>query len=88
MITTGILYLVYFLVAALFSPLLLLSDVSLNTNIGASLAAIGSYISIVDAFFPIATLLAAFISVHLVVEGYIFTYKLIMWIVRRFPTQS
>lgn len=88
MITTGLVLLIYGLVYSLSLPFLLLADVSLDSGIAAALTQAGSYISMVDAFFPIGVLLATFAGVHLIVEGYIFSYKLVMWVIRKIPGVS
>jgi len=88
MITNFILYALYSIVNAIFNSLFGAADVTLDAGIGGALASIGGYLNIVTAVIPIEILLGAFVGVHLIVEGYIFAYKAIMWVVRRLPTQS
>lgn len=74
--------------AGLFAALLQLPDVSLAVGIGQALTTAGGYIAVVDAFFPIGTLLTAFIGTHIALEAGVFVYKGIMWVVRKYPGVS
>lgn len=87
MITTLFLYIIYAFVFAITSPFRLLSDVAANSDVAAAIATASTYIKALDTFIPTATLFAVFATV-LVVEGYIFGYKGVMWIIKRLPTQS
>ena len=87
MIITALLNLVYVVVYGFTLPLRLLSDVSLSSDFADALAVVGANISGIEAIFPIYSLLAA-LSFYALVEGGILTYKGIMWLIRRIPTQS
>jgi len=87
MITSTILSLIFGIVWLITLPLRALSDVVLPANIANSLSTAGAYIQAVDIILPIntlSTILLLFISI----EATIFSYKVIMWIIRRIPTQS
>ena len=87
MITNAILIIIFAFLALVSSPLRLLSDVSLSSNITNSLAQVGGYFNPITGFLPITTLLTIFASV-LIIEGFVFAYKTLMWVIRRIPTQS
>lgn len=87
MIVTAFLNIVYVVVYGFTLPLRLLSNVTLPSNFSAALSAIGANISGMEQIFPIYSLLAA-LSFYALVEGGILTYKGIMWLIRRIPTQS
>jgi len=87
MLTDLLLYIIYVFVYAVTSPFRLLSDVSTNSGIVSAFATAGSYIKALDVFLPTATLLTILFSVTLI-EGYVFGYKGLMWLIRRIPTQS
>lgn len=87
MILTGLLTLIYYMVLLLTSPLRLLDDVSVESGFGSSIATAGGYINNINNFFPISTLMTIFLII-LGIELGIAVYKLIMWLLRRIPTQS
>jgi len=87
MITTGILYLIYFAVLALTSPLRLLNDVSLSSSLTDAITTASGYISSVNEFIPVDTLLSV-LSAILVIEVAVLSYKLIMWVLTKIPGVS
>lgn len=87
MITSVFLSIIYGLVYALASPLRLLADVVVNADFAAAISSVGSYIKAVDNFIPTATILII-LGLVLSIDTSIFAYKGIMWVVKRFPTQS
>jgi len=84
MITTGILYLIYFFITAVLSPLLLFDDVTIPTSITSSISSASSYLHILDTVIPIDSLIAI-ISIVVIIETGIFTYKLIRWVYQKIP---
>ena len=66
-----------------------LPDVTMNSNFIPSITTASSYISSVYAFLPFITItLLAIIVFDIVFEsGYLF-FKVLYWVIRRFPTQS
>lgn len=87
MITTGIIYLIYGLVFAVTFPIRNLADVSMATNFNTSITTANGYISSFNTIFPIDTI-GQILTLFLAIEGAVLTYKLIMWLIRRIPTQS
>jgi len=87
MITSAILWLIYIFVSLLLSPIFLLDDVSVNSNFASAIATVNSYLSNINNVFPLNTLLII-IFLILGIELSIATYKLIMWGLKRLPTQS
>lgn len=87
MIVTGIIYLIYGLVFVITSPIRGLSDVTMSNSFATSITTANGYISSFNTIFPIDTL-GTILTLFLSVEGAVLLYKLIMWLVRRVPTQS
>lgn len=87
MITTGFLNIILGLVSLLTLPLKALGDVSLPAGLTSALGQIGAYLIALDTYIPVASILAILVMI-ITVDGSIFGYKIIMWIVKRFPTQS
>jgi hypothetical protein len=87
MISYFLLVIVISLVDLLLAPIRLLPDATLNPNITTALTQVGGYLSVMDAIFPVSTLLQVLGAV-LVVEAAIFTYKVIYWIIKKIPTIS
>jgi hypothetical protein len=87
MITTIILYIIYLFVFAITSPFRLLSDVILSQDTINAFTQAGQYIKPLGAFLPTTTLIAVLLAV-VGIEVAIFSYKGIMWTLKRIPTQS
>jgi len=87
MITTAFLTLIFAFVYIVTAPLRLTADVSLPAAFTAAIVTAGQYLSSVQAYFPIDTLLIV-LSFVIGVEIAIGVYKAIMWLIRRIPTQS
>jgi hypothetical protein len=83
MIGYALLEILYAFVFALSSPIRLLGDVSLPANVANAISIGNAYLGAAAIFLPVNTLLAVFGSV-LVVEGFIFGYKLVMWVKQLF----
>lgn len=87
MILDLILYIIYGFVYGITYPLRLFSDVSLPSDVATAISNAGIYVSNANMVFPIsdfATILGSVVGIELA----IFTYKLIMWTIKRLPTQS
>ncbi len=84
MITTAILYLLYYAISLVLSPLLLFSDVVLPPQFTDALTSAGASLGIVSVIAPVGTI-AAVIVVFAVVEGFIFGYKIIKWVYTKIP---
>lgn len=87
MITTAILYLIYGVVYAATYPIRYFPDVSVPQGVIDSISFIGPYLIGLDKYFPVSDLILI-LGLMLAVDTAIFAYKAIMWLVRRFPTQS
>jgi hypothetical protein len=87
MITTILLAVLYQFLALVLSPLLLLQDVALSPDLTAGVANIVAPLNSIDVIFPVFQLLAI-VAVWLTVEGGIFTYKGIMWVIKKIPGLS
>jgi len=84
MITDFILKAFHALIYLLLSPLRLLPDVSLESEFSQAIRSAGEYISGLDAIIPVNAFISA-LGVLLLVEGGIFTYKGINWLIRKIP---
>jgi len=87
MITNALLALIYYLLLIITSPLRLLSDVAINSTVSTNVTALVHYIAIFNTFLPMATL-GIVVGLILTVELGLAAYRLIMWTLRRLPTQS
>jgi hypothetical protein len=87
MITYFITIILISLIDLLLAPIRLLPDATLNPNIGSAFSVVGGYFAVMNSIFPIATLLAVLAAV-LIVEGGIFLYKIIYWLIKKIPTIS
>jgi len=87
MIISAILLAIYGVIWTLTRVFLLLSPVSLNSGFGGALVTAQQYIGTFDKFFPVDTLYIV-IGLIMAVELGLATYKIIMWVIRRIPTQS
>jgi len=87
MITTFILYVIYALVWALTSPFRLVADVTVDSGIGGAITTAVTYFANLNAILPLSTI-ATCLGLILGVELIISVYKIVMWVIRRLPTQS
>lgn len=87
MITTFFLTIIYYTVRVLISPIFLLSDVSLTDGLGGQITEATHYVANVNQFFPLSTLFSV-LAIIIGIEVVIASYKVIMWVIRRIPTQS
>lgn len=87
MITNTFLNIIYWLLDLLVSPIKALANVSLNSNFSNALTNSAQFLATLNKFLPIGTILQVFIAI-LAIEGGIVVYKLIMWALKRLPTQS
>jgi len=87
MITNFFLILVYYALLVLTSPLMLLSDVSADSSVVTSISTAVSYIATWNQILPLAAVFSVVGSI-IAIEVIIASYKVIMWVLRRVPTQS
>jgi len=84
MITDAILLILYKTILIVISPITSLADVTLPSGLSTAITTANGYISSVNAFIPVDTLLTIFGAI-LVVEVAALSYKLIMWILTKIP---
>jgi len=84
MITNAIIQIFFFIVYGVTSPLRLFANVTLDNNFLASVTTASTYISSVNTLLPVTTLLTIF-GLFLAFEAIYFTYKLIMWLIKKIP---
>jgi hypothetical protein len=87
MITSFFLNAVFLFIRVILSPLRLAPDVSLPSDVLNAVSTANEYISSLSLFIPVYTILTILFLV-LSIEGFIFAYKILMWVIRRLPTQS
>ena len=87
MIITLFLNMVYAVIYIITSPIRLLPDVVLNTGFNGAITTATGYVSGLNGFVPVDTLLTI-LEVFLTIESAYLLFKLIMWVIKRFPTQS
>lgn len=87
MITNGLIYLIYGLVYLITLPIQKLADVSMSSNFASSITTANGYISSFNSIIPVDTI-GQILTLFLAIETAVLTYKLIMWLIRRIPTQS
>lgn len=87
MIGSFILFVLWIVVYGISSPLRLFPDVSLPSELTASISTASGSLTAMSAFIPISTILAIF-AIVVAIEASIFLYKGVMWIIKRLPTQS
>jgi hypothetical protein len=84
MIISIILQLILSALFVVITPILLLPDVSLNSNVPTAIATASGWLGLINQILPLATMLAVF-GIVLIVENTHFGYKLIRWIYQKIP---
>lgn len=87
MIFQAILNTLYQVISFIAYPLKQLPDVSLGTGFTDAINTANGYLSALNDIIPIDTILTL-LGVYVAIETAYFTYKFIMWVIKRFPTQS
>ena len=85
MIGTGILNLIYVCLQVILSPLLLLGNVSLDSNFSTALSNAGGYLNSLNAILPIDTMLIIFGILLTILYAWLI-YTVIMWVIKKIPT--
>jgi len=86
MITSAILNAIFGAVSFLINKL---PDITTSSSIGVSVATASTYVSGVYEFIPLIILtLLTIITFDIIFESSYLLYKVIYWVIRRFPTQS
>lgn len=87
MITFSLLWLFYSVTNLLLWPITILDDVSVDSGFGAAISNLLGDFANLNGFLPLDSLFSV-IGIILAIELVIAGYKIIMWVIRRFPTQS
>lgn len=87
MITNAIIYALYQIVHFVAFPVLALDNVVFPDGFYTAISSIAGYLSALNKFLPIDTILII-LEISIAIEVAYLTYKLIMWVIKRFPTQS
>jgi len=87
MIGTTLLYIVYGFIYVVTAPLRLLPDVSLPASLSTAIQTSAGYINSFDYFLPLSEIYSVFTFI-LGFNAAVLLYKIIMWVIKRFPTQS
>lgn len=87
MLTTFFLDVIYWVVNLFTWPIQQFENVTVNSGVGAAIADATHYLASFNSFLPISTL-AVIIGLVVGIETILATYKLVMWLIRRLPTQS
>lgn len=87
MITDAFLYVIYGIVYVISQPILLLDNVVIPEGVWTAFTNIIGYLKALDSFLPMSTILIL-LGISVSIEVSYLTYKLFMWVVKRFPTQS
>lgn len=87
MIIAFFLDILFLIVSGLLYPIKKLDDVSVESGIGSAINNGIHYIANFNEILPLSTLFIIF-GIILSIEASIGLFKIIMWIIRRFPTQS
>lgn len=87
MIFAGLINIIFGLVYLVTRPIALLPDVTLPVNFTNAITTANGYLSSLNSFVPVDVILTL-LSISLALEFAYFTFKMIMWVIKRFPTQS
>lgn len=85
MITTLLLYILLGLLNFLLLPFKLLPDASLPADFSSAIISASAYLSALNDFAPVGTLLAI-LGLVLTIEVFINGFKLISWTIKKIPT--
>lgn len=87
MITSFLLTILFDLILIPLLPLTALDDVVIPPDLANAIQNVQGFISSVDPIFPVATLIII-LGIVVLIEVAIFTYKGIMWVIKKIPTIS
>lgn len=87
MISAAVIWVLYILVYAITLPIRALPDVSLPADIATSLASARDSVAGLNVVLPLTTI-AGILALVITIETAFLSYKIIMWIIRRLPTQN
>lgn len=84
MITDIILNLLYWAIYLFTAPIRLLPNASIPSEIASAVSSIGGYLGAIDFIVPISTIIII-LGLFIAIEFAIFSYKVIMWVIRKIP---
>lgn len=84
MLGTAILYLLYATIFLFTLPIRVFPDVTLNPNFASAIATLQSYIAMLVAVIPVATLLEIFV-LYIAFENAHLALKLVNWVIKKIP---
>lgn len=87
MISDAFLSFIYWIFYLLTTPLRAAADVSFPAALNSGISLASGYLTAVNEFLPVMTILSVLGAVF-TIEASVFIYKCIMWVLKRFPTQS
>jgi len=85
MIASIILAMLYGVVWLVSSPLRLLPNATLPSNLASAITTASTYLAAINFVFPVATFITIF-GLILGIETFIILYKIINWVIRKIPT--
>lgn len=85
MIGTAFLYLLYATIFTFTLPIRLFDDLALDSEFVSSISTASGYISAFNTFIPIGTLLTI-LGLFIAYELSYFTYKVVMWVIKKIPS--
>jgi hypothetical protein len=87
MITYYLILIFVDILLGLLTPVSYLPNATISPLILGAISQVGGYIAAIDSIFPVSALLSV-IGLYVGVEAAIFTYKVIMWGIKKIPTIS
>lgn len=89
MITTFFLEGIYQMVYLIMYPVRILPTATLSSGVADSITNINTFLSTLHGLLPITcTTILVIVTAVMVLEATVLSWKVVMWIIRRFPTQS
>lgn len=85
MIGTAVLTLLYFTILGITTPIRNLADVTSEPDFISAINTASGYISAFDNFLPMGTLITI-LGLFIAFELFYFTYKVVMWVIKKIPT--
>lgn len=85
MIFTAFLKIIYVFILGITSPLRLLADVTLPSEISNAIINASGYYNSLNAILPMDTIIQI-LGISITFEGFYLIYKLIMWVIKKIPT--
>jgi hypothetical protein len=87
MITSALINVIYYVLYGITSPIRLLPDVVLPSGFTSAMTTASGYYTSLNSILPLDTMITL-LGIYITIEVAYLSYKLIMWLIKRFPTQS